>query len=442
MGFIERLLALLKMGANPEHLTRKASALAAKEEYLAAVEKFKKALELDPLYVPAFDGLGRAYFRLGFREESEREFAIADGLERLAEDPHDLEAAVKLGRALMNKGHYKLVITTLAPAFEKYSKHPELLKIFGVSYRNLGQDKKARELFQAGIQRAPRDPDFYVHLAGIENKLGKKDEAERLSETAKLMTQVDSDPGNVAARYNLGRLFFMRGLYNEAADYLRQAVSIDKLNPDNWLFLGQCYQKASLYPASADAFKQACKLAPSDPRPQKALAQIYQLMSRFDESKAAKQVAMILEEGQGETRSPQQAAKFLKYLLSIGLSDEAKKHLDEMLAIWPDNMDLQMILGRFMVKENRFQEAVDILGMVAMERENWAEAHIWLAVAYQRLGDTMSALAEGQLATRLAPKSHVIHKIFGDILREQKKFSMAENAYETAEHLKSGKARK
>ena len=48
----------------------------------------------------------------------------------------------------------------------------------------------------------------------------------------------------------------------------------------------------------------------------------------------------------------------------------------------------------------------------------------------------MSALAEGQLATRLAPKSHVIHKIFGDILREQKKFGMAENAYETAENLR------
>ena len=60
-------------------------------------------------------------------------------------------------------------------------------------------------------------------------------------------------------------------------------------------------------------------------------------------------------------------------------------------------------------------------------------------MAFQRIGDKMSALAEGQLATRLAPKSHTAHKVLGDILREQGKFSMAENAYETAEHLKPSK---
>ena len=436
MGIFSRLIALLKFGASPDNLVRKGTAMAKKENYLGAAEQFKKALELDPLYISAYDGLGKAFFRLGFREEAEREFTIADGLERLQEDRNDLDAGVRLGWALVGKSMYKQANMLLDPLLKESPYNPHLLKIIGLSHKGLGQDKKAREVFRVGLDRWPKDTDFYQHLGSLEIKSGNKAEGEKLINIARLMAKIDAEPHDASARYEMARVIYSRKKFNEAAEFMRQAVALEKDNADYWYFLGDCYHRAGLQPAAADAVKEATKLAPSDPKPHKLLAQIYQYMGKFEESKSVKQIASVLEGGQSTSKSPQQGAKFIKYLLSIGKGEDAKNSLNDLQAKWPDSIDLKLIEGRLMVKDALYGEAIGILKEVAQQKEDWAEPHIWMAVAYQKLGDNMSALAEGQLATRLAPKSHVIHKIFGDILREQKKFGMAENAYETAENLR------
>jgi Flp pilus assembly protein TadD len=312
----------------------------------------------------------------------------------------------------------------------------------GVSYKNIGADKKARDLLRAGMERWPRDPDFYLHLGSLEIKAGNKEEGERLNNIARMMSRIESDPTDADARADLGRLFFGRGMFSDAAEYLRQALSVAGSRADIWTLLGECYTKAGQYPAAVDAFKQATRLEAADPRPHRALAQVFQLLGRFDESRAAKEVAGVLEGGQGELKDASQGARYVKYLLSIGKTEDAETSLNEMLDRWPDSLDLKVILGRVLLKRNQNKDAVLVLKEVAQEKEKWAEPRILLAMAYQRLGDKMSALAEGQLATRLAPKSHTAHKVLGDILREQGKFSMAENAYETAEHLKPTKKEK
>ncbi|MFH1135896.1 MAG: tetratricopeptide repeat protein [Pseudomonadota bacterium] len=436
MSFVDRLFAVLGWGATPEALVFRADRLAKKEDVSAAVEMYKKALAGDPFFVPAYDGLGKTYFRMGFRDEAEREFAIAEGLEKHQHKALDLKASLKLGRALQDKDLHKMALTLLLPVFKENPKHPELLKIIGIGFRALGQDKKALELFKAGLKRWPRDPDFYFNLGSLLNKMGKTAEGEKLVTTSRLMIQLESDPADVKSRVELARFFYDHNNFPEAAEYMRQAVGVEKTNPDYWQFLGDCYLKAGLQPAALDSLKQAVKLAPSDHRPQKAVAQVLQFMGRFEEARAAKELASILEAGGKNTQNPEQGAKYIKYLLSIGQGDDAENQLKTLLERWPHSLDLMAIQGRLLFRDKKYLESLTLLKSVAQQREGWAEPHIWMAMAYQKMGDTMSALAEGQLATRLAPKSYSIHKIFGDILREQKKFGMAENAYETAEHLK------
>ena len=442
MGLIDRLISLFSFSVSPENLVRKGRSLAAKGEYMAAVEQFKKALAEDPLYIPAYDGLGKAYFRLDFRKEADREFAIADGLERLRIEPDDVEAAVKMGRAMMDKGLHRLAVGYLDPLAKKHPRNPDLLKTAGLLHRGMSNDKRALELLRAGVKLMPRDPEFYLYLGVLETKVGNKEDGERLTNISRLMGRIQSDPMDAVGRYELGRHFYDRELYSDAAEYLRQALGLDRVKLDYWLFLGECYQKAGLYPAAMDAYKQASKYHPSDPRPHKSMAQVNQFMGKFEEARTSKQAASILEAGRSEQQTPQQVAKFVKYLLSIGQNDEARASLNTNLSKWPDSLELLLIHGRLLVKDANYMEAIHILRQVVEQKESLAEPHIWMAVAYQRLGESMQALAEGQLATRLAPKSHAIHRLYGDILREQKKFGMAENAYETAEHLKPSKKAK
>lgn len=437
MGIRALILSLFNLNLSPDSLTKKGNRLLKREKYMEAIEPFKKALTMNSLYIPAYDGLGRAYYKLGFKEEAEREFAIADGLENVYDEDTDIELILKMGRAFYSKGLHKYVLDYLEPLYKKYHNKVEFIKLLGLAQKATGNQKKAREYFQTGMQKWPKDPDFYQQMANLELKSGNKEVGEHYSEIASLMARIDAAPHDDNLRYAMARVYFQNKQYSEAADYLRQAINLRKDHFDYWLYLGECYKQTGQNPAAVDALKVAARLNPSDPRPQKLLSQVLRVMGRFEESRSIKQVATVLEGGQTEQQTPAQAAKFLRYLLSIGKLDEARKHFGEFKAKWPNSLDLLLLEGRLLIKDNKHKEAIEVLKQVAAKKDQWAEPHIWLALSYQKLGDTMSALAEGQLATRLAPKSPTIHKLYGDILREQKKFSMAENAYETAENLKS-----
>lgn len=441
MSLIGRLLSLFFSSQSPESLVKKANALAAKEDFSRAMELYRKAMAEDSYYVPAYDGLGKVYFRMGFRDEADREFNIADGLEKIDTDPDDADAMEKLGWALLDKGKHKMAASLLEPIIEKHPRRVGLLKIVALAYKSLGNTKKARELLRLGLERWPKDSDFYQHLGSLETKAGRKEEGEWLSKAALLMARAEADLMDSDTRYELGQLFCGQKKYNHAAEFLRQALNINRQNSEYWNFLGECYLEGGLHPAAVDAFKEALKVNPSEAKSYNMLAKLYRMMGRFNEARQAKELATVLEGGQSETKTPQQGAKFIKYLLSIGKNDDARDQLSELLGRWPESHDLMLIQGRLLFKDDKYQEAIETLKEVAAEKETWAEPHIWMAMAYQKLGDSMSALAEGQLATRLAPRSHAIHKLFGDILRDQKKFSMAENAYETAENLRIIKKR-
>ena len=205
-------------------------------------------------------------------------------------------------------------------------------------------------------------------------KAGKKEEGERLVNIARLMNHANTDPTDSESRAQLGRLFYSRNLFADAADYLRQALAINSSKGEYWTFLGDCYIKAGQYPAAVDAYKKATVLTPADARPHQSMAQAFQLMGRFDESRAAKEVAKVLEGGQSETKNPQQGAKYVKYLLSIGKTDDAEKSLEEMLEKWPDSFDLKVILGRVLLKNQQNDRAVSVLKEVADAKEKMGGA--------------------------------------------------------------------
>lgn len=442
MGFFKWLLTLFGGGASPEALTRKAHALAAKENIMAAVDAYKEALAKNPQFVPAYEGLGKLYFRTGFREEADREFAIADGLDSLARGALTAEQAVKMGRAMLDKNLYSLALQHLEPVLKEFGRQSDLIKVLALCHKALDNTQRAQELFREGLALQPRDPDFYLHLGAVELRSGRKEEGEKLIHTGRLLAKVASDPIDAPSRFALAHLFYARELFSEVAEYLRQGLQLDPNNAEGWLFLGKAYMKLGLEPAALDALNQAAKYAPDDPGPQQMLGTLLHQMGRFAESRAAKELAEVLDGGIENADSPQQGAKYVRLMLGRGKAEDAEKRLEELLAKWPDDAELRLLQGRILYKNKHYLESIDVLKAVAEEKKSWVETHIWLAMAYQRSGDKMAALAEGQLATRMAPKSYVAHKVLGDIYREQKKFNLAENSYEMAENLRQNQKKK
>ena len=100
------LLAVAGCAQSPE--AKKQKAVTRGEQYMKegkvneAVIEFRNALQIDPDFVPAVQGLGRAYAAKSWNGDALREFQRAQKL-----SPESLSIQVDLGRVLVQTGAFK-----------------------------------------------------------------------------------------------------------------------------------------------------------------------------------------------------------------------------------------------------------------------------------------------------------------------------------------------
>lgn len=175
-----------------------------------------------------------------------------------------------------------------------------------------------------------------------------------------------------------------------------------------------------------------------DPRPRAGLGALLIDTGQTDKGHELMELAKTLECGQKTNPDHRETARFTKYLFALGKNRKAAEWLERGLEKWPYSGELLLIKAKNLYGEKLFREAMALIKRILSVKSDSAEAHMWLALCHQGLGEQMAALSEAQLATRLAPRSFTAHKILGDILKEQKKYSPANAAYEAASLLKLG----
>ncbi|MDR2302651.1 MAG: tetratricopeptide repeat protein, partial [Deltaproteobacteria bacterium] len=174
----------------PASMLKRAQGLAAKGRYADAIKWFRDILYLRPLTVAAYDGLGRVYFRMGLTEEANREFTIADSLERLVNNRDDLDAACSLAKALLERKQAKMAISLLEPVLIAHFYTPnnsDLFKRMGLLYADLRSTKKLYQVYEAGLAQHPDDHEFYILKGNLDIKFGRSAEGEKLIRWGRLM---------------------------------------------------------------------------------------------------------------------------------------------------------------------------------------------------------------------------------------------------------------
>ncbi|MDR1111923.1 MAG: tetratricopeptide repeat protein [Deltaproteobacteria bacterium] len=469
----DMIMASMGFQRKPESMLRRAQGLAAKGRYSDAIKWFRDILYLRPLTIAAYDGLGRVYFRMGLTEEANREFTIADSLERLVNNRDDLDAACSLAKALLDRKQAKMAVSLLEPVLiaHFYTPHnSDLFKRMGSLYAELRASKKLYQVYEAGLAQHPEDHEFYILKGNLEIKLGRSAEGERLIRWGRLMGRLKDNPSDVNALMSFGELCIKENRLGEGLDHLREAAN---LSPDNsgirWR-LFNLYQKQGQYPEALRYFLEVVaidpeneelryKLAdfyrknrhfeealeiyrtlaakhPRQPRPRAIMASLLNDMGQFEEAQNLKALADTLAIGLKPDPDHHETVIFMKYLFGIHEQAEAMEWLNRGLSKWPYHGELIITKVKILYNEFRYKEAVSLLKRLISVKHDMAEPHMWMALCYQRLGNHMAALAEAQLATRLAPKSFTSHKVLGDILKEQKKVSQANAAYEVADMIR------
>ncbi|MDR1164732.1 MAG: tetratricopeptide repeat protein [Deltaproteobacteria bacterium] len=469
----DMILTGLGFQRKPSSMLRRAQSLAAKGRHADAIKWYRDILYLRPLTIAAYDGLGRVYFRMGLTEEATREFTIADSLERLVNNRDDLEAACSLAQALIERKQAKMASSLLEPVLIAHFYAPNnsnILKRMGAVYAELRATKKMFQVYEAGLAQHPDDHEFYILKGNLDVKLGKVSEGERLIRWGRLIGRLKDNPQDLNAnmamgelcvkenrmeeglarlreaaslapensgiRWRLFNLYQKQGDYVNALRYFQEVMAIEPDNEELRYKLADFYRRNRHFEEAFQIYKTLAQKHPRDPRPVGLLSATQKEMGQLDEADKSKELADTLAIGLMEEPDHRQTVAFMKYLFSVNANKEGEEWLDRGLAHWPYHGELIIAKVKILYSEYRYKEAVNLLKRLISVKHDLAEPHMWMALCYQRLGNNMAALAEAQLATRLAPKSFTSHKILGDILKEQKKLSQANAAYEVADMIR------
>ncbi|MDR1043934.1 MAG: tetratricopeptide repeat protein [Candidatus Adiutrix sp.] len=472
----DRLLFSFGLQRNPNGMLRRANALAHKGRLAEAVKWYRDHLALRPLSVGAYDGLGRVYFRMGLSEEANREFTIADSLERILHNRDDIDAAAALAESFLERKQAKISVSLIEPVLIAHFFTPgnsDLLKAMGRVYAELRANKKMYQVYQEGLAQYPEDYEFHILKGQAEIRLGNVAEGERLVRWGGLMKKLKENPRDANAKMAMGEIYIKeqkideglkrlreaaallpentgirwrlfnlcqkQGNCDEASKYLLEIVALEPDNEDLQYRLADFYRRNKHREEALDIYRDLVDRHPREPRPHALLGDLLVEMGSFDEGQRLKERAQVLEYGLKASPTHQETVAFMKYLFAAGQNEEGRRWLERGLDKWPYHGELVLTKVKILYGEYRYKDAVALLKRLISVKPDVAEPHIWIAICYQRLGDNMAALAEAQLATRLAPKSYTAHKVLGDVLKEQKKLSQANAAYEVAEMMRQAR---
>ena len=216
-------------------------------DHEAAVAAARGVLRDEPSLLEAHVLLGHAFQRQGKHRQT------AESFERVLElKPDSNFAMIDLLSALINLGEYDRVIEKAPRFLRVFPDDPVLHEELGVAHFFKGEHDEALVALERSIElgasavglgrvgqihagrgdlgagesflrRAvamdPRQPGFHFTLGQIEQTRGHTEEATRL-----YLTELDNDPGNYQAAFNVALILKEQGKREEATPYLRQTI--------------------------------------------------------------------------------------------------------------------------------------------------------------------------------------------------------------------------
>ena len=288
----------------------------------------------------------------------------------------------------------------------------------GVSLVELRRYDEAFSVFKAWAEEAPSRADKSAGLAAAFNNLGviqirRGSTPETGTPTFFLTKAADADPGDADFLFNLGYAY-MLDRNNQAAIYwLRESVRRDPGDPDAHFVLAAALQGSSSG-VEAERERELARRLSSRYGELERRAALEKLpvprgLERLSEEPASRgglrvdpAVASTAERDQRELVTFHLDRG--RRLFEREADGEAMSELRRAIYLSPYEAQAHLLIGRIHLRAGRPQEAVNAL-KISIWSEDTAPAHVVLAEAYLKLGNTAGARAELERALVLDPNS-------------------------------------
>lgn len=209
--------------------------------------------------------------------------------------------------------------------------------------------------------------------------------------TATLKKDVEQNPEDLVARYNLGTFYFAEGKYAEASEQFKFVVENKPDDVEALDKLGMSYAAANRFDEAADAFQRALRLQPENAAYyHQALADVYEKSGKTAEAAGERAAFQKLDPNVR-----------VKVMFRAGKYEEAAA---EARKVSPPNAETQFILGDALFKLKRAGEALDAYKEAVRLNPKYGEAYFQMGNAYDLLNRQEEAAKAFQAAARLNPQ--------------------------------------
>ena len=313
------------------------------------------------------------------------------------------------------------------------------LYYLGVVRAQQGHSEAALEALAAAKAIDADYPPLQLRLAETYTELNRLDEA-----TAIYETMLESDSGDAAARYGLGRIQALRGDSSAAIENLLEAI---RLVPD----YGAAHYEISLaYRDIGETAKARMHLERHDagangaPRPNDPLMNAvdarkpgvgdYVSRARQFESRGElnKAVAEHLEALQHHPEVAQLHVNLVSLYGRTGDFDRASEHYRKALEINPNQADLHYNYGVLLFEAERYAEASAAFERAVEANPEYAEAHNNLGQLAERRGRFDEAIQHYRKAIQARPNLRLARFHLGRMLLGERRPAEAAQQFEAA----------
>jgi serine/threonine-protein kinase len=189
------------------------------DDFVRAVGYFKRSLERDPEYAPAWAGLAQTYAR-------QSDFAFADGYERareaakkaLALDPQLADAHVAMGWIQDSADwDWAAAQASFEKALELEPGNVVALRRLGALMGSTGRFSEAIDLTNKAIERDPLRSGAHYNLGIMLLAVGREEEAETAFRKA-----LEIDPGDASRHFGVGHALLLQGKTEAALREMQQ----------------------------------------------------------------------------------------------------------------------------------------------------------------------------------------------------------------------------
>lgn len=244
-------------------------------------------------------------------------------------------------------------------------------------------------------------------------------------------------------------------LYFAAEEQVRNAITLNPGNPDNYIQLAQINQnvvgsKDNAEQIAQDNYRESLKFDPKNPSTYYQIGQIYLMMADLETAKSAGQQ-------QSSNKQPQLSEKTKEYIASaqqnfqkavemksnyipaqfmvavcldrLGKINEAIAQLEESKKVNPQDVGIVFQLGVFYYKADKLEQARVELESAVKLAENYSNARYFLGLIYDKQGNKQKALEQFRKVSDLNPDNQDIKKIISNLENGKKALDgLEENA--------------